>query len=340
MQKFCGACGAELKSGANFCNLCGHALRAPSAKATGEKTSSASIMFIVLAVTISVLAVAGSAYWSWRGKAAASPTLEIVESTSSVNSPAPPSDDVSEIQSSYTAALTDTEARFVFPFDANAIYEWCPGGLQYGAEVKVGRGYQLGFTMFTPMGASNCERGDLEKLLDNGQTSVWKKGSDGSSAVVPAKISTQLSNTKDALVVTLEGRDVINLLFGDRPSKVTLVRTLKTEISEKSVRVEYRGQSPKATTPSAPNVEFGPGIADFKTKTIRPMRIFYFEQDGSIKWFNEMSPAGEGVTVETLRTHNGQLICMVNDAERLWTNCDDLAPPQGGWANTKVFPEQ
>nr|WP_161593683.1 hypothetical protein [Parerythrobacter lutipelagi] len=146
-------------------------------------------------------------------------------------------------RSDLSATVGPEEARFVFPIEPGKIYEWCSGGLVHGAEVVIEQKFEFGFTLFTPMGATPCDRGGIRRLLLSGQTSAWRNQPDGNSYAIPGDYSTELNATGDSIEVVLRGRDGIGLLFGNKPDSVTMIRTIDGRATRNNVKVMYLGKA-------------------------------------------------------------------------------------------------
>lgn len=148
----------------------------------------------------------------------------------------------------FKATISQSEAAFEFPLDPNYEYSWNSGGLTYAWNVKTASPKcELGFFLFTAQGAGVTEEGDINKVLEAGQFSVFCGGRIRNDM----KVSGFASEAKDKLTIVLTGAKSIKLLFGTKPKYVTFERVLELFEKPKVTRVAVAyggGQGPAATT--------------------------------------------------------------------------------------------
>lgn len=157
----------------------------------------------------------------------------------------------------YQAIVDENEAVFIFPLKPNQQYEWFPGGLQYAWTVKVNlnnQDFEFGYYMFTAQGAGSGGQGNIQKLLKDGQFSLWKQNSESGSTIIGLTeegFATYEDNysddflvektiisgiaTQNKLTVKLSGAKTIQKLFANQPKQITL--TSQTTQSEQSVSI-------------------------------------------------------------------------------------------------------
>jgi len=169
----------------------------------------------------------------------------------------------------YHATVGENEAVFTFPLPPTQIYEWCPGGLQYAWKVKVNsdnQDYEFGYSMFTAMGASPCGRGNIQKLMREGQFSLFKQN-DGAGSMVTGvtgegRFATYQEGYSDEflaektdvigfagrrqITIRLSGPKAVRLLFAERPKYVTLESQVLEKKRSVSVPVTYVSKKPRA----------------------------------------------------------------------------------------------
>jgi hypothetical protein len=172
----------------------------------------------------------------------------------------------------YHATVDENEAVFTFPLVPTQRYEWCPGGLQYAWTVKIhseNQDFEFGYFMFTAMGASPCGRGNIQKLLREGQFSLYKQN-DGSGAMITGvaegRFVTYEDNFSDEflsektivsglasqnqLTIKLSGAKTIQLLFADRPKYLTFESQILEKKKSMNVPVTYASKFPSTRTNS------------------------------------------------------------------------------------------
>jgi hypothetical protein len=123
-------------------------------------------------------------------------------------------------QSHFEATVSANEATFTFPLNPNEEHEWSSGGLSYQWSVKVTNNrklYDFGFYLFTPMGASATESGDINKLLEAGQFSAWSSN----KVVNNIKVKGYANDNNDKLTIQIADKNSIQLLFSGKPKYVT-----------------------------------------------------------------------------------------------------------------------
>jgi uncharacterized protein YecT (DUF1311 family)/transcription elongation factor Elf1 len=161
----------------------------------------------------------------------------------------------------YQAIVDEKEAVFTFPINPQRQYEWCPGGLQYAWNVEVrnnSNNYEMGFSLFTSMGASLCGKGDLRALLNAGQFDVWKITEDRGTIVPDLKIEYKLSTNEKALTIKLTDKEAIKLIFSNQPKDVVFKSQILEKKSSVKVPVEYTSAStPKQMSTISPSFVCG-----------------------------------------------------------------------------------
>lgn len=147
----------------------------------------------------------------------------------------------------YRATVNTDEAVFMFPLTPKKVYQWSGGGLQYSWVVRIrsqNRNYKVGFTLFTPMGATPPEKGSFQKLLNSGQLNIWREDAQpGNSSVVvgvtnnnelatwedkeagkvvveEARVTGFLNKSGDGLIIKVSGRKAVQSLFSNRPENI------------------------------------------------------------------------------------------------------------------------
>jgi hypothetical protein len=167
----------------------------------------------------------------------------------------------------YHATVGENEAVFTFPLPPTQIYEWCPGVLQYAWTVKVNsdnQNYEFGYFMFTAMGASPCGRGNIQKLMREGQFSLFKQN-DGAGSVITGvtgegRFATYEDRYSDEflaektdvsgfagrnqITIKLSGPKAVRALFASRPRYVTLESQILEKQKSVSVPVIYASKIP------------------------------------------------------------------------------------------------
>ena len=162
----------------------------------------------------------------------------------------------------YHATVGENEAVFTFPLPATQIYEWCPGGLQYAWTVKVNsdnQNYEFGYFMFTAMGASPCGRGNIQKLMREGEFSLFKQNEGAGSAITGVTGEGRFATYEDRysdeflaektdvsgfagrrqITIKLSGPKAVRALFANRPRYVTLESQILEKQRSVSVPVVY-----------------------------------------------------------------------------------------------------
>lgn len=126
----------------------------------------------------------------------------------------------------YSAVVTATTARFVFPLVQRKEWQWYraktpAGNLEYGWTVDVpnsGRIYQIGFLIFKYPDAQPA-RGDLAALLRAGQKTIWV-GDERTRSVLkgwPVRVIPE----GNRIVVVIDDAQTLERIFSGRPSRVT-----------------------------------------------------------------------------------------------------------------------
>lgn len=161
----------------------------------------------------------------------------------------------------FQAVVGRAEATFVFPIKPQRRYEWSSGGLQYTWHVKIknrNRNYDVGYYLFTPMGATPPESGSFQDLLDNGQFSVWKGSSVARSVVEEVSVAGFASEQQDKLTIKVTGRKAIQLLFSGKPQSVVFFTEILNKATSTKVPVTYTGtgrEQPKVPVASEPSTK-------------------------------------------------------------------------------------
>lgn len=150
----------------------------------------------------------------------------------------------SDRESGHRAFVTSDAAEFYFPISRTKLYEWCPGGIAYSWTVTFRnkrKTFEFGFFLFTAMGASPCETGNLSEMLNAGQFSVFE-GAGKSRAVVPhIRVEHHITPDGRALKIRISGSDNIGLMFSERPRTVIFSSIVGGKAAPKQkVPVTYR----------------------------------------------------------------------------------------------------
>lgn len=161
--------------------------------------------------------------------------------------------------SSYQAIVSKNEAVFTFPLSPEREYRWSSGGLTYEWSVTVngkGGANEFGFYLFTAMGASTLENGDIHALLQAGQCSMFKvvpggTYSDSDVEVAAAEIKCSANDDRTSLTVRLLGEDSIKHFFLRRPPFVSFRTRLGLGSKPAVARVPVRYSAAAATTRSS-----------------------------------------------------------------------------------------
>lgn len=179
-------------------------------------------------------------------------------------------------QVKYHATVGKNEAAFTFPLVPIQKYEWCPGGLQYAWTVKLNlnnQDFEFGYFMFTAMGASPCGRGNIQKLLREGQFSLFRKTDESDSQIAGVTeagcLATYQDNYSDEflvektivsgfanqnkLIIKLSGAKTLRLLFANRPKYLNFESQILEKITSISVPVTYTANYLSAINKSCAN---------------------------------------------------------------------------------------
>lgn len=157
----------------------------------------------------------------------------------------------------YRAVVDENEAVFTFPLNPKQRYEWCPGGLKYAWFVKINannQDFELGYFMFTAMGASPCGEGNIHKLLKDGQFGLFRQINESGALITGVtqegfanyegnysddflveKIVVSGFATRNKLTIKLTGAKTIRLLFAKQPKRI--IFTSQILENKKSVTV-------------------------------------------------------------------------------------------------------
>jgi hypothetical protein len=175
----------------------------------------------------------------------------------------------------YHASVGDNEAVFTFPLRPTQKYEWCPGGLQYAWTVTIetdNQQFELGYFMFTAMGASPCGRGSIQKLLREGQFSLFKQN-DGAGSLVTGVVEGGFVTHEDSysddfltektvvsgfagpnqLTIKLSGPKTIQLLFANRPQHLTFESQILDKKKSLNIPITYQSRTASTQTTSVAN---------------------------------------------------------------------------------------
>lgn len=142
-------------------------------------------------------------------------------------------------QKNFQALVNDDEATFTFPLNPKQEYEWSSGGLTYQWSVTVmnnRKRYEFGFFLYTAMGVSPTESGDINALLEAGQFSVWR----GTKVLDSVKVDGYASENKDKLTIKITDKKSIQLLFSSKPKYVTFSTVLELFEKPTNVRVPVK----------------------------------------------------------------------------------------------------
>jgi hypothetical protein len=144
--------------------------------------------------------------------------------------------------SSYQAIVNTDEATFIFPLNPSQEYEWSNGGLTYKWSVAVSSSkgnYEFGFYLYTPMGATPEQRGDINALLQAGQFNVWR----GNKVINNVNIDGHANEAQDQLIIKIIDRRLIQRMFSQRPKYVTFSIQLELFEEPANVRVHVKYSS-------------------------------------------------------------------------------------------------
>jgi len=174
----------------------------------------------------------------------------------------------------YHAAVDQNEAAFTFPLVSTQKYQWCPGGLQYAWTVKVkanDQEFEFGYFMFTAQGAAPCGEGNLQKLLSEGQFSLFRHSGGSDSLITGVTeeggLATYEDNYSDdflaektvvsglpsqnKLILKVFGIRTLRFLFANRPKYVTFETHTFEKKESISVPVTYTANHLSAIDSSA-----------------------------------------------------------------------------------------
>ena len=145
----------------------------------------------------------------------------------------------------FQAVVGKDEATFIFPIKPKKRYEWSSGGLQYAWLVKIknkNRNSEVGYSLFTPMGATPTESGNFQDLLDNGQFDVWTVAGKTGSVVEEVSVEGFASDKQDKLTIKLTGSKAVQLLFSGKPQSVVFYTKILNKTTSVKVPVTYTGK--------------------------------------------------------------------------------------------------
>jgi hypothetical protein len=150
-------------------------------------------------------------------------------------------------QAPFTAHVSKTEAKFVFPVAPRSEWRWRlpeteDNAQEYRLSVAVenaGAKYSFGFYLWKRSGAQP-QAGSLPELIRAGQTSVFERTPAGMNSIIrDAGIKARLD--RDALVITIRGKENVGRLFSGRPAEVTFdVKVPDEAPTTKTVPVTYQ----------------------------------------------------------------------------------------------------
>jgi hypothetical protein len=122
------------------------------------------------------------------------------------------------------AVVSTDEARFSIPIGRSVTDNWTwfraatpTNWGEYSWHVRIGRRYSVGFSLFKFPGASPKE-GSLDELLRAGQADVASLTPTGGTVVKGYR--PLLSGEGDAIIVEIDGKEIIDTLFQGRPRTV------------------------------------------------------------------------------------------------------------------------
>lgn len=144
----------------------------------------------------------------------------------------------------FTAVVSQSASTFSFPYPPASRFEWCSGGKQYGFEVNArarSTEYEFGFSLFGPMGATPCERGNLQALLNAGQTGAFQVQGDSGDMVPNSdrNITVRPDAQKRLLIMNVTGAAILRRIFANRPEFVEFKITTPRGEQKRRVRVQY-----------------------------------------------------------------------------------------------------
>ena len=122
----------------------------------------------------------------------------------------------------YQATVSTQQARFLFPVATQPVWEWNLAStrdntLEYMWAVELQNGdsaYQFGYFRWK---GSLPRSGDLERLLQAGQHSVFALSSAGGSLVPTARVT--VLHDDPYVAVIIDDAQTLRLLFSERPSQ-------------------------------------------------------------------------------------------------------------------------
>ena len=145
----------------------------------------------------------------------------------------------------FTARVTTSGARFVFPLARRPTWEWnrptTPDNrAEYMWAVQLdngGRAYEFGFYSFKFAGAKRA-RGSLGDLLFAGQQTVAARSGSEASVLPEARVS--VTEEPGQLVVSVEDAKTLQLLLSDRPRRAVFrIEAPGRKGVTREVEVEY-----------------------------------------------------------------------------------------------------
>jgi hypothetical protein len=144
----------------------------------------------------------------------------------------------------FQAVVGKDEATFIFPIKTQKRYEWYGGGLQYAWQVKIknkNRNYEVGYSLFTSMGATPTESGNFQDLLNNGQFDAWSiAGKTGS--VMEVSVKGFANDKQDKLTIKLTGSKAVQLLFSGKPQSIVFYTKILNKTTSVKIPVTYSGK--------------------------------------------------------------------------------------------------
>lgn len=144
------------------------------------------------------------------------------------------------------AKVHGDKCTFHFPIEnTKRVWDWgvSPANrCEYSWMVTVKRGetsYQLGFSHFNPV--PDPQSGSLARLLETGQSDVWKLDADGTGASNVDGKSVTCRAARDHLEIVLDSEAWTKKLFADRPKTVQF-ETSGTQLkrTKTTVKVDYK----------------------------------------------------------------------------------------------------
>lgn len=179
----------------------------------------------------------------------------------------------------HQAVVDVNEASFIFPINPTQRYEWCPGGLQYAWTIEVNsnnQNFELGYFMFTAMGASPCGQGNIQTLLRDGQFDIFRQDGESGSVItglteegfatyednysdeffIEKTIVTGMA-TQNKLTIKLTGAKTIQRLFANQPKQITFNSQILERKKSVNVPVTYTAKflAAKNGSPQNPQVK-------------------------------------------------------------------------------------